>query len=81
MAEPEALQRWARRRYEAATGNDWRHASPKQRRAWLRRIEPVLRAEHGIAGDAVYRHRAWQPGDQLDLFSTSEHDRDGDCDA
>ncbi|SNR29189.1 hypothetical protein SAMN06265360_101318 [Haloechinothrix alba] len=79
---PESLERVARRRYEAQTGNHWRHASPRQRRAWLRRIEPELRAEHGIAADAVYRDGTWQPAEQLDLFTTTQHDStdgDGGC--
>lgn len=81
---PESLRRVARRSYEAHTGNNWRHASPRQRRAWLRRIEPALRAEHGIAADAVYRDGAWQPAEQLDLFRATQHDstssdRDGGC--
>jgi hypothetical protein len=65
---PQGLERLARRRYVAHTGQQWQHALLETRRAWLREIEPVLRAEHGIAADAVWRDGAWQAAEQADLF-------------
>lgn len=76
---PDGLAREARRRFVAATGQQWQHASLAQRRKWCGEIEPTLRAEHGIAADAVYRDGAWQPPGQLDLLGelNAEGARDG----
>lgn len=73
---PDDLFRMARHRYLAATGQQWRHASLTQRRAWWRHSEPPLRAEHGIDPDAVWRNGTWQPGGQLVLFATENNGTD-----
>jgi hypothetical protein len=66
------LQRLARARFQRETGRTWRDAPPEERRRWFRHIEPVLREEHGIAADAVWRQGTWQPAEQLGLFADEE---------
>jgi hypothetical protein len=65
---PAKLKTLAIRRYEASTGQKWRDADRPTREKWLRDTQPALRAEEGIAADAVWRDGAWQPADQIDLF-------------
>lgn len=72
VISPEGLARLARRWYVATTGKQWRYASHDQRRRWWAHIEPLLRAEHGIATDAVYRDGDWHPPEQCDLFTSGE---------
>ncbi|AIJ20658.1 hypothetical protein [Amycolatopsis methanolica] len=69
VATPAQLKTLAIRRYETTTGRRWRDLTAVQRAAWLSKTEPVLRAEEGIALDAVWRDGAWQPADQIDLFA------------
>ncbi|RZQ64452.1 hypothetical protein EWH70_09495 [Amycolatopsis suaedae] len=63
-----------RRRHRAATGKQWRDVPLDQRRAWFARCEPEVRAELGIAADAVWRNGSWQPGGQADLFDVLDTD-------
>ncbi len=69
---PRAIERLAIRRYTAQTGQSWAKASAAKRRTWLAEVEPVIRAEHGIALDAVWDGGAWQAAGQADLFDVSE---------
>lgn len=71
---PAQVKALAIRRYEAATGERWRDADPGRRQAWLAETEPVIRAEEGIATDAVWRDGAWQPAGQTDLFTLTDSD-------
>jgi len=66
---PAQLKTLAIRRYETTTGKRWREADTEARSAWLEKTEPVIRAEEGVAADAVWRDGAWQPAGQTDLFS------------
>ncbi|WP_020418535.1 hypothetical protein [Amycolatopsis sp. ATCC 39116] len=66
---PTQIKTLAIRRYETTTGKRWREADAEARSAWLAKTEPVIRAEEGIAADAVWRDGAWQPAGQTDLFS------------
>ncbi|OXM70740.1 MULTISPECIES: hypothetical protein [Amycolatopsis] len=66
---PAQIKTLAIRRYEATTGRRWRETDPEARSAWLAETEPVIRAEEGVAADAVWRDGAWQPAGQADLFS------------
>jgi hypothetical protein len=65
---PNGLKTLACRRFSEVTGKQWRHATPAERTTWLERTVPVLKAEHGIAADAVWIDGVWQPAGQLDLF-------------
>jgi hypothetical protein len=65
---PNALESQARKRYCASTGTEWKKVPAKERRRWMDEILPVLRKEHGIATDAVWRDGAWVPAEQGDLF-------------
>ncbi|MDQ0378593.1 hypothetical protein [Amycolatopsis thermophila] len=71
---PAQLKTLCIRRYEATTGTRWREATESQKQAWLDKTEPVIRAEEGIAPDAVWRDGAWQPAGQTDLFSLTATD-------
>lgn len=71
------LERLARARYQRETGHKWRDAPAEERRRWWAEIEPVLRAEHGIAADAVWQQGTWQPAEQLYLFADGEVSTDG----
>lgn len=71
---PAQLKTLAIRRYEATTGTRWREATDAAKRKWLAKTEPVIRAEEGIAADAVWRDGAWQPAGQTDLFSLTNPD-------
>lgn len=74
---PDGLAREARRRFVAATGRQWQHASLAHRHKWWREIEPQLRVEHGIAPDAIWCDGSWQPSGQLDLFDEPTDSPDG----
>lgn len=65
---PRAIERLAMRRFTDHTGRTWAKATAKQRRDWLAEQEPVIRAEHGIALDAVWHGGDWQAPGQVDLF-------------
>ncbi|WP_310976734.1 MULTISPECIES: hypothetical protein [unclassified Amycolatopsis] len=65
---PRAMERLAIRRYTDQTGQSWAKAPATTRRAWLADVEPVIRAEHGIALDAVWDGGDWQAPGQVDLF-------------
>lgn len=72
---PIGLKNRAIARYEAETGRKWRDLGQRKRKAWLAHTEPLIRAELGIARDAVWRDGAWHaPGqyDLLDLAPTTE---------
>ncbi|GAB3580351.1 hypothetical protein GCM10027445_50500 [Amycolatopsis endophytica] len=71
---PARLKTLAIRRFETTTGRRWREATETQKRTWLADTEPVVRAEEGIATDAVWRGGAWQPAGQADLFSLAGPD-------
>ncbi|WP_435060633.1 hypothetical protein [Amycolatopsis thermoflava] len=71
---PSQLKTLCIRRYEATTGQRWREATDAAKRKWLEKTEPVIRAEEGIAADAVWRDGAWQPAGQTDLFSLTDAD-------
>ncbi|MGW5742324.1 hypothetical protein [Amycolatopsis sp. NPDC003861] len=68
---PRAIERLAIRRF-TDTGQSWAKAPAATRRTWLAEIEPVIRAEHGIALDAVWHGGGWQASGQTDLFDVSE---------
>ncbi|MGW5744571.1 hypothetical protein [Amycolatopsis sp. NPDC003861] len=65
---PRAIERLAMRRFTDHTGVTWAKATAKQRRDWLAAQEPAIRAEHGIALDAVWHGGDWQAPGQADLF-------------
>ncbi|WP_307793249.1 hypothetical protein [Amycolatopsis sp. MtRt-6] len=65
---PRAIERLAMRRFIDRTGRTWTKATAKERRQWLAAEEPVIRAEHGIALDAVWHGGDWQAPGQADLF-------------
>lgn len=69
---PAQLKSLTIRRYEDSTGTRWRDADKAARAKWLRDTEPVIRAEEGIAADAVWRDGAWHPAEQIDLFAMGE---------
>lgn len=73
---PARLKTLAIERYEASTGKRWSKASRSARETWLAKTEPLLRKEEGIAADAVWRDGAWQPAEQIDLFSHLETGRE-----
>ncbi len=68
---PRAIERLAIRRF-TDTGRSWAKAPAATRSTWLADIEPVIRAEHGIALDAVWHGGGWQAPGQTDLFDVSE---------
>ncbi|SFJ76702.1 hypothetical protein SAMN05421835_108188 [Amycolatopsis sacchari] len=69
-ASPARLKTLAIRRYEATTGRRWREAPEADRAAWLADTEPEIRAEEGIAADAVWHAGTWIPAGQTDLFTS-----------
>jgi hypothetical protein len=72
---PERLLRLARQRFEDATGRRWSEAGPTERGEWLVRIEATLRAEHGIAVDAVWCNGSWIPAPRTPRLRSTQ---DGD---
>ncbi|MGW5724101.1 hypothetical protein ACWEVP_48610 [Amycolatopsis sp. NPDC003865] len=68
---PRAIERLAIRRYDTA-GRSWAKAPAVERRAWLAEAEPIIRAEHGMALDAVWHGGDWQAPGQSDLFDVPE---------
>ncbi|WIY05097.1 hypothetical protein QRX60_15105 [Amycolatopsis mongoliensis] len=68
---PRAIERLAIRRF-TDTGRSWAKAPAATRRTWLAEVEPVIRAEHGIALDAVWHGGGWQAPGQTDLFDVPE---------
>lgn len=69
---PARLKTLAIRFYEESTGARWREATDTERAAWLAEAEPVIRADEGIAADAVWRNGAWTPAGQADLFTPTD---------
>ncbi|UJW34223.1 hypothetical protein L3Q67_10905 [Saccharothrix sp. AJ9571] len=66
---PSGIELMMRRRHRAATGKDWRQVPLAERRSWFAEQEPQIRAELGIAADAVWANGSWQPAGQADLFN------------